>query len=163
MVLQNLSWACCSSHENCNEVLPKNFLLWNTAQGVSSCNLEPTYSSANLFFSRNVTKSSAFLSSKAILDVEAIEREAMEDQERIRPSTDPGPRRHKFLSPIQVRFSEEVSHLFINTMTKLSFRRIVSFFCSVIPAQHPNSTNFIHQQNSSRKYLSQNPTCSLQA
>ena len=39
--------------------------------------------------------------SQAILDVEAIEREVME--ERTRPSTEPGPRRHKFLSPIQVR------------------------------------------------------------
>ena len=39
---------------------------------------------------------------QAVLDVEAIEREVMEEQTR--PSTEPGPRRHKFLSPIQVRY-----------------------------------------------------------
>jgi len=52
--------------------------------------------------SGNVDQLNRQSSGQAILDVEAIEREVME--ERTRPSTEPGPRRNKFLSPIQASF-----------------------------------------------------------
>ena len=33
VVLQNLTWKCCGSHENCSEVLPKNLFYGTPLRG----------------------------------------------------------------------------------------------------------------------------------